>query len=193
MALIGIKAGLWPGTIITRPLCRRRSMMEKIMPANKLPARSEPATGLVGSAFNSLRREVDRLFDDFDGWPGRTPFSRALSSDGFYAPAMDIAEKNGNFELTAEMPGLEEKDIEVKLTNGGISIRGEKKSDREEKNKNYYLSERSYGSFDRYFTLPAGVDATKISASFKNGLLTVTLPKTPEAQKSEKKIPIKGA
>lgn len=162
------------------------------MPANKLPAR-EPATGLVGSTFNTLRREVDRLFDDFDSWPGRTPFSRALSEDGFYAPAMDIAEKNGNFELTAEMPGLEEKDIEVKLTNGGISIRGEKKSDREEKNKNYYLSERSYGSFDRYFTLPAGVDAAKISASFKNGLLTVTLPKTAEAQKSEKKIPIKGA
>lgn len=86
-----------------------------------------------------------------------------------YAPAIDVAETKDAFEITAEVPGMEEKDIEVKLANGRLSIRGEKKSHREQKSANYYLSERSYGSFNRYFVLPNGVDAEKISASFKNG------------------------
>ncbi len=161
-------------------------------PAPKLPARNEPVGGL-GPTFHSLRREMDRLFDDFDGWLPSSAFHRSFFTPSLYAPAVDIAEKKDSFEITAEVPGLEEKDIEVKLSNGGISIRGEKKSDREEKTKNYRLSERSYGSFDRYFTLPSGIDAGKISASFKNGVLTVTMPKTPEAQKSEKTIPVRSA
>jgi len=165
--------------------------------STKLPAKGGPA-GLSGYPFNTLRREIDRFFDDFGGRGWRLPFDWSLFSQLpaaeslVYTPAIDVAEKKDAFEITAEVPGMEEKDIEVKLANGCLSIRGEKKSDREEKSANYYLSERNYGSFNRYFPLPNGVDAEKISASFKNGILTVTLPKTVEAQETEKKIPITG-
>jgi HSP20 family protein len=86
---------------------------------------------------------------------------------------------------------MDEKNIEVNFSDGTLTIKGEKKDEKEEKNKDYYLSERRYGSFQRSFSVPDGVDAEKIEAAFKNGILTVTLPKTPEAQKKEKKIEIK--
>lgn len=167
----------------------------------KLPAKSEQKSSATQTwqPFESLKRQVDRLFEDFEdgfwGTPNRrsifdfAPLSRLEGRE----PAVDVAEKDKEFEITAEMPGMEEKDIEVKLANGGLSIRGEKKEAKEEKQKNYHVSERRYGAFERYFTLPDGVDAEKISAAFKNGVLTVTLPKTAEAQKQEKKIPIKAA
>jgi HSP20 family protein len=88
---------------------------------------------------------------------------------------------------------MDEKNIEVNLANGGITIRGEKKEETEEKKKDYSISERRYGSFERYFTLPEGVDVNKIEATFKNGVLKVTLPKTAEAQKPAKKIEVKAA
>jgi HSP20 family protein len=88
---------------------------------------------------------------------------------------------------------MDEKDIAVKLSNGTLTIKGEKHEEKEEKKKDYYLSERRYGSFQRSFTVPDGVDEDKIEAAFKNGVLTVSLPKTPEAQKKEKQIAIKKA
>jgi HSP20 family protein len=106
---------------------------------------------------------------------------------------VDIAETDKAYELTADLPGLEEKNIEVKVANGGLTIKGEKKEETEEKGKDYHLSERHFGSFQRYFRLPETVDIEKIAATFKNGVLKVTLPKKPEAQKSEKKIEVKSA
>ena len=88
---------------------------------------------------------------------------------------------------------MDEKNIEVNVANGGLTIKGEKKDEKEEKKKDYYVSERRYGSFERYFTLPDSVDADKIEATFKNGVLKVTLPKTAEAQKPAKKIDVKAA
>ena len=88
---------------------------------------------------------------------------------------------------------MDEKNIEVKVADGGLTIKGEKKEEKEEKKKDYYLSERRFGSFERYFRLPEGVDADKIEASFKKGVLTVTLPKKAEAQKPVKKIDVKAA
>ncbi|WP_232232482.1 Hsp20/alpha crystallin family protein [Cupriavidus sp. amp6] len=88
---------------------------------------------------------------------------------------------------------MDEKDIEVKLANGGLTIKGEKREEKEEKEKDYYLRERCFGSFERYFQLPDGVDADKIEARFNKGVLTITLPKTVEAQSAAKKIPVKGA
>jgi HSP20 family protein len=108
------------------------------------------------------------------------------------APAVDIAESDKAYEITAELPGLDEKNIEVKLANGALTIKGEKQEEKEEKKKDYYLHERHFGSFERCFRVPEGVDADKIEASFKKGVLTVTLPKTPEAQKAEKKIAVKA-
>ena len=161
---------------------------------------SEPA--LAGEAwrpFEALRKEVDRLFDEFgdDFW--RRPFRSLAGLEKGWAqklvasPAIDIAETDKAYEITAELPGIDQKNIEVNVANGGITIRGEKKQETEEKNKDYYVSERRYGSFERYFSLPEGVDADKIEASFKNGVLKVMLPKTAEAQKPAKRIEVKAA
>src|SRR6516165_5666397 len=95
------------------------------------------------------------------------------------------------YEITAELPGMNESDIDVKFSDGTLTIKGEKRDEKEENKKGYYLSERRYGSFQRSFGVPDGVDVDKIEANFKNGVLTVTLPKTPQAQTSEKKISIK--
>jgi HSP20 family protein len=103
---------------------------------------------------------------------------------------MDIVEKDGAFQVTAELPGLDAKDIDVQLANGMLTIKGEKTEEKEEKTKGRYVSERRYGSFRRTLQVPDGVDADKIEASYKSGVLTVTLPKSPEAQKKGKTIPV---
>ena len=150
--------------------------------------------------FEALRKEVDRLFEDFgrdDFWrrPFRSlaGFEKKLAKRFIASPAVDIIENDKAYEITAELPGLDEKNIEVSVANGGLTIKGEKKDEKEETQRDYYVSERSYGSFERYFGLPESVDPDKIEASFKNGVLKVTLPKTAEAQKPAKKIEVKAA
>jgi HSP20 family protein len=96
-------------------------------------------------------------------------------------------------QITAELPGMDESNINVKVSDNVLTIRGEKKEEKEEKKKDYYMSERRFGSFQRSFEVPDGVDAERIEASFKNGVLTVNLPKSPEALKKEKSIPVKKA
>lgn len=172
----------------------------------KLPIKSEktaaPASHAGWAPFESLRREIDRLFDDFHPFGWRLPVSPSAfdfklprpSGAGWpVVPAFDLAEKEKEYEITAELPGLDEKDVEIRLSNHSLTIKGEKKEEREEKQKDYYLSERRYGSFYRSFQLPEGVDADKIDATFAKGVLTVKLPKTAEARKAEKKISIKAA
>ncbi len=121
--------------------------------------------------------------------------SRSASARSTWAaaPAVDVAETEKAYEITAELPGMDEKNVEVKFADGVLTIKGEKQEEKEEKKKDYYLSERSYGSFQRAFQVPDGVDADKIEATFKNGVLTVTMPKSAEAQKSAKKITVKAA
>ncbi len=106
---------------------------------------------------------------------------------------MDLVEKDKEYEITAELPGIDEKNVEIKLSNNTLTIKGEKQEEKEQKDKDYYLSERRYGSFQRSFQLPEGVDVDKIDASFAKGVLTVKLPKTAEAHKAEKKITVKAA
>lgn len=171
--------------------------------AVKTEAKKPEEKGAVAlRPFESLRREIDRLIDDFEWGSWRSPFRRALFDvEPFLrgevkwgkVPAVDVADTASNYELTAELPGLDEKDIEVKFSDRTLTIRGEKKEEKEEKKKDYYLSERHYGSFQRSFTVPDGVDPEKIEAAFKNGVLTVTLPKTAEAQKRVKKIEVNKA
>jgi len=174
--------------------------------ATKLPIKSTekaPATSAPGSwhPIETLRNEIDRIFEDFDRGFFRMPFRRsAFDVAPFFrpeiawgnVPAVDIADKTSAYEITAELPGLDPSNVEVKVANGALTIRGEKKEDKEEKKKDYYMSERRYGVFERSFQIPESVDAEKITANFKNGVLTVTLPKTTEAQKSEKKIEVKA-
>src|SRR6516225_10713829 len=150
--------------------------------------------------FESLRREVDRLFEDFTMSPFRLPLRRpAFDLEPFWqpeswvaTPAIDFVERDNAFEVTAELPGLDEKNIEVKLSNGVLTIKGQKEEDKVEKKADFHLRERRFGSFVRSVRLPETVDAEKIEASFKNGVLKVTLPKKPEAQKPTKKIEVKG-
>lgn len=162
---------------------------EKSMEQSAVPSPWRP--------FESLRREVDRLFEDFDRgvwrFPSRSPFDvERFWGRGATAPAVDIVEREKDYQITAELPGMEEKDIELKVANGIMSIKGEKKEEKEEKKKDYYLSERRLGAFQRSFSLPDGVDADKIEAGLEKGVLTVTLPKKLDAIKPERKIEVKA-
>ena len=137
--------------------------------------------------FISLQREIDRLFDDFTrGFP-------ALSTGGAaeLPPNLDVTETDKQIEITAELPGLEEKDVQVNLADNVLTIRGEKKAEKEEKDKAYRLVECSYGSFVRSLELPDGVNADAIKASIDKGVLKVTVPKPAPAQ--VKKIDVKAA
>ena len=165
----------------------------------KLPIKRE-SSSVVGPAswnpFKSLRQEIDQAFETFGlrSWPPRSLFRTDFFRDKAWniAPAVDVTEKDKEFEITAELPGLDEKNVEVKLANGSLTIKGEKKEEKKEREKDYYLSERRYGSFVRSFPVPEGVSADKIEATFSKGVLTIKLPKTAEAQ-AEKKIAIKAA
>lgn len=151
--------------------------------------------------FESLRREVDRLFDDFHPFSWRAALPRGLGvldrgirrGQWPVAPAMDLVEKEKEYEITAELPGMDDKSVELKVSNNVLTIKGEKSEEKEEHKKDYYLSERRFGSFERSFQLPDGIDTDKIDATFAKGILTVKLPKTADAQKAEKTISVKPA
>ena len=141
----------------------------------------------VASPFVSLQREIDRLFEDFSrGFP-------AFPSNGSTAlmPSMDVTETEKEIEITAELPGLEDKDVQVNVADNLLTIRGEKNAEKEQKDKNYRLVERSYGSFERTLELPEGVNADAIKANISKGVLKVTVPKPAPAQ--AKKIDVKSA
>ncbi len=160
-----------------------------------IPSKSEAGQSAqrVWQPFENLRQEIERLFEEFGGPSWTSAVRRSLVRNGALTTAVDIVEKKDRYELSAELPGLDEKDVEVKLTGDGLTIRGQKIEEREEKDQDFHLSERHFGSFERYFTLPESVDTKKIDASFKNGVLTVVLPKNPESQKADRRIPIKAA
>jgi HSP20 family protein len=137
----------------------------------------------------TFRREMDRLFDDFFGaWGGRSlaPFGEGW---GAFSPQVDVTEADGEIKVSAELPGLDDEDIDVSLSNDVLTISGEKKEEKEQEGKDYYRMERSYGSFRRAIPLPAEVDADKVDAIFQKGVLTVTLPKTDETK--SKKVTVK--
>jgi HSP20 family protein len=137
--------------------------------------------------FATLQREIDRLFDDFTrGWP---TLGGLAKTD--LLPSMDVTETDKTIEITAELPGLEEKDVEINVADNVLTIRGEKKAEKEEKDKDYRLVERTYGSFARTLALPEGVDPDMIKASIAKGVLTVTVPKPAPAE--VKKVEVKAA
>ncbi|GAA4107310.1 Hsp20/alpha crystallin family protein [Aminobacter aganoensis] len=142
--------------------------------------------------FLSLHREVNRLFDDvFRGFDSRLPaLGRFSSFDGGGWPNVEVSDGETEIRVTAEVPGLEEKDIEVLLEDGVLTLKGEKKSETEDKDRQF--SERFYGRFERRIPLGYEVEDDKVSANFKNGVLTVALPKTERAQAKAKRIAING-
>jgi HSP20 family protein len=136
--------------------------------------------------FERMRREMDRLWDSFfEGGLRRRP-----EEVREWFPALDLAETKNEIVVKAEVPGLDPKDIDISLSEGILTIKGEKKQEKEEKEENYHLIERSYGSFTRSVHLPREVQSDKISAAYKNGVLKVTLPKSEEAKKKEVKIKV---
>jgi HSP20 family protein len=146
--------------------------------------------GAAAQPLFSLQREIDRLFEDFTrGFQAMPSF--AAGNGGMLMPSTDVTETDKEIEITAELPGLEEKDVQVNLADGVLTIRGEKKAEKEEKDKNYRMVERSYGSFERSIALPEGVKAEDVKASIAKGVLTVTVPKPAPAQ--AKKIEVKSA
>jgi HSP20 family protein len=142
--------------------------------------------------FLSLHREVNRLFDDvFRGFDSRLPaLGRFSSFGGGGWPNVEVSDGEKEIRVTAEVPGLEEKDIEVLLEDGVLTLKGEKRSETEDKDRQF--SERFYGHFERRIPLGADVEDDKVSADFKNGVLTVALPKTERAQAKAKRIAING-
>ena len=131
-----------------------------------------PWTGMT-----SLRKEMDRLFERFvePVWP-------EASTLGEWEPKLDVSESKDAITVKAELPGVEQKDIAVSLQEGVLTIKGEKEAEKEEKDKQYHRVERSYGAFYRSVRLPAPVEADKVTATFKDGVVTITLPKAPEAK-----------
>lgn len=158
-----------------------------------------PATNLDWPAgFTALRQNINRLFDDF-GWPDfRSMMSipiptLALNTAFPVAPPMDLVERDGEYEVQAELPGLGLDDVEVSVSEGMLNIKGEKSTERKEDKAGYHLQERSFGEFRRSFRLPASVEADKIEASMKDGILKVKLPKSAQAKEQERKIEVKAA
>ncbi|HEX7006529.1 MAG TPA: Hsp20/alpha crystallin family protein [Alphaproteobacteria bacterium] len=160
---------------------------------NKMISRQESSLAPSGWPFRSLQREINRVFRDFFDDASLPDWEFGAGFTPGIAPKMDIAETDKAFEVTVELPGIDEKDVDISVTDGVLTIKGEKKAETEEKGKNYHRIERSYGSFQRSMALPPTVDIDAIDATFKNGVLTVMLPKSAKAVEKAKKIKIKAS
>ena len=137
------------------------------------------------TGFGSLRKEMDRLFERFGDWD--LPEMRTL---GDWTPSLDVSDTKDAFMVKVEVPGLDSKDISVSLEGQMLTIKGEKEHEKEEKDEQFYRAERAYGAFARTIRLPAAVDGGKVIAGYKNGVLTVTMPKAPGAKGNM--IPVKA-
>ncbi|HRZ77787.1 MAG TPA: Hsp20/alpha crystallin family protein [Bacteroidales bacterium] len=137
----------------------------------------------------TFQKAINSLFDDF--FHG-VDFGSMDTGMAKFNPRLDMAEDDKNITITAELPGLDEKDIEINLSKDILTIKGEKKEEKEEKGKERYYMERSFGSFQRMISIPAEVDTGKVDATFKKGVLNITLPKLAKAKEQQKKIQIKA-
>ena len=156
-------------------------------------SRQKPGRGLLSSRrsespFRQLQREMNRMFDNF--W--LEPFGVFEEWSGAFVPAVDVTENDKEVRISSELPGMDEKDINVTVSDSTLTIQGEKKQEEEEKEKGFYCKESSYGTFRRVIDLPAEVDEGKAEAEFKKGILKIRLPKTSEAKAKAKKIKIKS-
>ncbi|MGQ9365974.1 Hsp20/alpha crystallin family protein [Azospirillum sp. A39] len=169
-------------------------MAEKIetaMPVETGTNRTVPTPRRSIDPFTELRERMDRMFDGMFGY--LEPFGRLRGvAPPVVMPHVDIAETADALTITAELPGLDEKDVTLTLLDGVLTLKGEKKAEKEEKDeqRSYHLVERSYGAFTRSFRLPETVDPDKVTATFEKGVLTVTVPKTAEGRERVRTIPV---
>lgn len=152
--------------------------------------RSVPVRHEEEDPFRALQRNVYKVFDDFMSDFSLEPFGSSRFTG--FSPRVDVTESDKEIKVSAELPGLDEKDVDVSVTKKAVTIKGEKKEESEEKSEGYYRAERTYGSFQRTIPLTCEIDTEKVEAGFKKGVLTVTLPKTPEAMLETKKIAVKS-
>jgi HSP20 family protein len=145
----------------------------------RVPVRRE-----LGDPFYALHREFDQMFDDFFG-------GGFIDRAGAFNPRVDVTENDHEINVTAELPGLDQNNIEISLSGDVLTLSGEKKAEKEDQGENYYRLERSFGSFRGSIPLPVGVEADKVEATFKSGVLHVTLPKLHPGQEA-KKITVKS-
>lgn len=141
--------------------------------------------------FSDLHRQMNELFENFYE-DSMMPSLGILEKGNMLTPKFEVVETDDSFHVTAELPGIEQKDIEVNLDNNILTVKGEKKEEHEEKKKPYHLSERSYGHFQRSISVPDGIDREKIKAEFKKGILKINLPKTEQAKTKSKKIQVRS-
>ncbi len=165
-------------------------MSKSLIPWKRKESRT-PAQLSETHPIEALHRQMDELFDsflgDFGGWFRTGALAPRWSE---VTPSIEVSETDDSFQVTAELPGMDEKDVEVTLDNNLLTIKGEKKAEREEKGRNYHFTERSYGSFQRMIPIPDGVDKDAVKASFKKGVLPLNMPKTEQARKQSRKIQI---
>lgn len=152
---------------------------------------SMPAKWEESHPFHGLQQEMNRLFDDFFRGFEPTPFQGLEERLMVFSPSVDVKETDKEIVVKAELPGIDEQDIEVLLSENALTIKGEKKEEKEEKTKQYHRVERAYGAFNRMIPLPGGMDMEKAKSIYKNGILTIKLPKTETFKSKTKKIPIK--
>ncbi|MFA5205710.1 MAG: Hsp20/alpha crystallin family protein [Lentisphaeria bacterium] len=175
-----------PATLAKKPTPAQTAPPSKAMTVHR---RHEPGPVRSPALF---RRQMDDLFEDFFGlrpWGDEEQFERFTP---VISPNFEVTESEDGFRVAAELPGMDEKDVEVSLEENRLTVRGEKREETEEKKRNYHFTERSYGTFQRSFTLPGTVNAGKITAEFKKGVLRITLPKTAEAKVGKRRIAVTG-
>lgn len=172
--------------------------LKKLHPRNDEQNREVAIDSGSWHPFEHVRRQFEHLFQDVANMPSLFSRQPRFDLEPFWnsdftmikSPAVDIVENEKAFEITAEVPGVDEKNLSVKVVNGTLQLKGEKREERDETSKSYHLTERRYGAFERVFNLPKTVDADQIKAAFKSGVLTVTLPKKAEAMQPEKTVDI---
>jgi HSP20 family protein len=161
-------------------------MAEKNVPAK------QPAMW-PGASFGDFRKQMDDLVENFFGRPFGVHTGTDIAfpnGNGMISPAIDVSENDKTITLTAELPGMEEKDVDLTVRNGVMTLKGEKKYEHKEEKEDTHVMERRYGSFQRIMTLPDSVDQNRIEAKFDKGVLKVTMPKTAEAKSKARKIAI---
>jgi HSP20 family protein len=161
--------------------------LEKLLPWKK--RESSLARREEKDPFAMMRREMNRLFENFQRDFDLAPFAE---TEGDWAPAVNVAQTDKDITVTAELPGLDEKDIDISLSKDLLTLKGHKEETSEEKKKDYYYAERTYGAFERVIQLPCEVESDKVEAKFNKGVLTIALPKSKKALTEVKKIAVKA-
>lgn len=173
---------------------KKKGSAKKVKSPAEVPVRGEVSTF---EPFQTLRKQVDDLFTNFTvSWPHfempkiEWPTLTGMDTESAIAK-FDLSENGNSVKVVADIPGVDEKDVEVLVRDGVLTIKGKKNSEREEEGEDFYISERGFGSFSRAFRLPDGVDEQAVVADFDKGVLTVTLPKTSKIKTEVRRVPVK--